>query len=61
MICSAESVHEHVSGMMDGKLGALAKEIAEETANEMDFDLGDGEDINQVNDVFRKTIKDQIN
>ena len=55
---SAESVHEHVSGMMDGKLGALAKEIAEETANEMDFDLGDGEDINQVNDVFSKLLKD---
>ena len=51
---SAESVHEHVTGMMDGKLGALAKEIAEETANEMDFDLGDGENINQVNDVFSK-------
>jgi hypothetical protein len=55
---SAESVHEHVTGMMDGKLGALAKEIAEETANEMDFDLGDGEDINQVNDVFSKLLKD---
>ena len=55
---SAESVHEHVTGMMDGKLGALAKEIAEETANEMDFDLGDGDDINQVNDVFSKLLKD---
>lgn len=55
---SAESVHEHVTGMMDGKLGALAKEIAEETANEMDFDLGDGENINQVNDVFSKLLKD---
>ena len=27
-------IHEHVAGMMDGKLGKLAHEIAEETAKE---------------------------
>ena len=30
----AEEVHEHLKGMMGGKLGALAKEIAEETVGD---------------------------
>ena len=33
-----ETIHEHISKLLNGKIGALAKEIAEETAN--DFDLG---------------------
>ncbi len=40
--------------MMDGKLGALAKEIAEETAQEMDIDI---EDSGNINDVFKKLFK----
>ena len=33
-----ETIHEHISKLLNGKIGALAKEIAEETAK--DFDLG---------------------
>lgn len=52
---NAESVHAHVAGMMDGKLGALAKEIAEETAANLDMDF---ENASSVNDVFAKLMKD---
>ena len=31
----ADQMHEHISGLLDGKLGQLAKEIAEETAGEL--------------------------
>lgn len=53
-IPNPEEIHEHVSAMMDGKLGALAKEIAEETAQEMDIDI---EDSGNINDVFKKLFK----
>ena len=49
-----ESLHEHVSGMMDGKLGSLAREIAEETANELQVDM---EDEASVGDVFQKLLQ----
>lgn len=49
------TIHEHVSGMMDGKLGNLAREIAEETAHEMEVDM---EDETSVGDVFQKLLKD---
>ena len=53
-IPNPEDIHEHVSSMMDGKLGALAKEIAEETAQEMDLDMNESSD---VNDLFKKLFK----
>ena len=53
-IPNPEEIHEHVSSMMEGKLGTLAKEIAEETAQEMDIDI---EDSGNVNDVFKKLFK----
>jgi hypothetical protein len=53
-----ETIHEHISKLLNGKIGALAKEIAEETAK--DFDLGidmeNGENINMSN-VFQKLFK----
>ena len=33
-----KQMHDHISGMMDGKLGKLAREIAEETAAELNID-----------------------
>ncbi len=35
----ANFINDHVSGMMDGKLGKLAKEIAEETAKDLNIDM----------------------
>jgi hypothetical protein len=49
-----EELHNHISGLLDGHLGCLAKEIAEETANEMDIDLND---VSSVGDVFQKLFK----
>ena len=48
-------IHNHINELMDGKLGKLAKEIAEDTANNLDIDP---ENINNVGDVFQKLFKD---
>jgi len=51
-----EDLHNHISGLMGGKLGQLANEIAQETMEE--FDLGeDTNDIKDVGDVFNKMFK----
>jgi len=55
---SAENLHEHINGMLGGKLGELAMEIAEETASE--FNLGADGDLNansNVTDVLQKLMK----
>ena len=48
-------IHNHINELMDGKLGKLAKEIAEDTANNLDINP---ENINNVGDVFQKLFKD---
>ena len=53
---NAEGIHDHVRGLMQGKLGALAAEIAEETAEELGME--DMNDAKSVNDVFAKLLKD---
>jgi NADP-dependent 3-hydroxy acid dehydrogenase YdfG len=47
-------IHEHISGMMEGKLGSIAKEIAEETAAELNINV---ENAGSINDVFKKLIQ----
>jgi len=51
---NASSLHEHISGMMNGKLGALAKEIAEETAKDLNIDT---ENASNMNDLFQNLLK----
>ncbi len=34
-----DDIQQHIHGLMDGKLGNLAKEIAEETANDLNMDM----------------------
>lgn len=51
---NAEQLHDHINKMMGGKIGCLAKEIAEETAGELDINM---EDASSVNDVFNKLFK----
>jgi hypothetical protein len=53
-IPDSEKIHEHINGLLKGKLGSLASEIAEETASELDFDISNNAD---VNDVFSKLFK----
>jgi len=50
-------IHEHISGMLDGKLGKLAREIAEETAEELNIDF---ENTTNMQDVFKNLIKNPI-
>jgi len=48
---SAEDVHNHINNMMEGKLGKLAMELAEETAEELDIDM---ENATTSQEVFQK-------
>lgn len=51
---NADKLHSHITGMLDGKLGKLAREIAEETASELNMDDSDA---STVDDVFKKLFK----
>jgi len=53
-IPNAEDIQNHISGMLDGKLGQLAKEIAEETASNLNLDM---ENVTDMKDVFQNLIK----
>lgn len=50
-IPSAEDIHDHIHGMMEGKLGKLAMELAEETAQDLNLDM---ENVTNTQDVFKK-------
>jgi len=50
-IPNAEDIHSHLQGMMGGKLGKLAMELAEETAEELNLDM---ENITDSQDVFKQ-------
>ena len=49
-----DKLHEHISGLLDGKLGRLANEITENTIK----GLGDISGVSSVNDVFQVLFKD---
>jgi hypothetical protein len=51
---NAEQLHEHINSMMGGKLGKLAMELAEETANDLNLDM---ENTVDAKDVFQKLFK----
>jgi hypothetical protein len=51
---NANDIHEHITGMLDGKLGKLAREIAEETAANLDMDM---ENVTDMKDVFNNLVK----
>jgi len=48
---SADDIQGHLHGMMGGKLGDLAREIAEETSQNLNMDM-DG--VTDVKDIFQK-------
>jgi hypothetical protein len=54
----AENIHKHINSMMDGKLGKLAKEIAEETAKDLNLN---SDNVNSINDVFEQMLKNPTN
>jgi hypothetical protein len=57
---NAEDIHKHLQGLFDGKIGSLAKELAEEISVDMQnmFDDDGGvENIQSTQDVLKKMIK----
>jgi hypothetical protein len=55
---SAEDLHEHLKGLFDGKIGSLAKEMAEEIAKDLGSLLGeDGENITSTQDFLKKMMR----
>jgi hypothetical protein len=49
-----EELFSHINKLINGKIGSLAKEIAEETTKDMDLDA---ENITDVNDVLKGFMK----
>jgi hypothetical protein len=56
---SAEDLHEHLKGLFDGKIGSLAKEMAEEITEDMKnlFETDGTEDIKSTQDILKKMLK----
>lgn len=57
---NAEDIHKHLQGLFDGKIGSLAKELAEEISVDMQNmfnDDGGLENIQSTQDVLKKMIK----
>lgn len=51
---STDTIHDHINKLINGKLGNLAKELAEETTKDLDIDL---ENVTDVNDLFKNLFK----
>ena len=51
-----EKIQEHISGLLDGKIGKLAKEIAEEAAKDMNIDEMENPD-NVLKNLFKNPSK----
>jgi len=51
---NAEHIHEHLQGMMQGKLGKIAMEMAEEAAQNLNMDM---ENAGSAQEVFQKMFK----
>jgi hypothetical protein len=50
----ANAIHEHLSSILNGKIGKLAKEIAEETAADLDLNM---ENETSMKGVFQQLLK----
>jgi hypothetical protein len=51
---TTDTIHDHINKLINGKLGNLAKELAEETTKNLDIEL---ENVSNVNDVFKNLFK----
>ena len=55
---NAEDLHGHLKGLFDGKIGSLAKEMAEEISKDFEGILGgDGDDMRSTQDVLKNMMK----
>ena len=55
-IPKADTINNHISGLIDGKLGSIAKQIAEETANELNLE-NEFENVTDIKGVFDTLFK----
>lgn len=57
---NAEDLHDHIKGIFNGKIGSLAKELADELSGDvMDmFGEGPGGELKSTSDIFKKMMKD---
>jgi hypothetical protein len=51
---NADYINSHLKGMLDGKLGKLAMELAEETSKDLNLD---SENITNTGDIFKQMFK----
>ena len=54
---NAEDLNSHLKGLFDGKIGSLAKEMAEEISKDFESVLGNDGDIRGADDIFKKMLK----
>ena len=55
---NAEDLHGHLKGLFDGKIGSLAKEMAEEISKDFEGILGgDGDDMRSTQDMLKNMMK----
>lgn len=52
-----EDIHNHLTGLLKGKLGCLAQEIAEETAKELGSDFEELSNVTSADAAFKKLFK----
>jgi len=53
-----KELHEHLKGLFDGKIGALAKELAEEITGDLSSILGDdAQNVKSTQDVIKQLMK----
>merc|ERR1711968_279834 len=51
-----ENIHEHLKGLFDGKIGKLAKELAEEIQGDLS-NMVDGDNVSSPEDVIKNMMK----
>jgi len=57
---NAEELHEHLKGLFDGKIGRLAKEMAEEISKDMESLFADeagGDNVKSTQDLLKKMMR----
>jgi hypothetical protein len=55
---SGDDLHNHLKGLFDGKIGSLAKELADELSGDLMEEFGDLNSESSTNDIFKNIIKD---
>lgn len=57
-IPSGDDLHNHLKGLFDGKIGSLAKELADELSGDLMEEFGDLNSESSTSDIFKNIIKD---